>query len=55
MEIFNLKDKVALVTGSSRGMGQAIALGLAQAGARVIGLARSNNDETKFMMTEKGY
>lgn len=55
MELFNLKDKVALVTGSSRGMGQAICLGLAQAGARVIGLARSNNDETKFMMTEKGY
>ncbi len=35
-----LKDKVAIVTGSSRGIGRAIALGLAAEGARVVLTAR---------------
>lgn len=34
--LFSLAGQTALVTGASRGLGQAIALGLAQAGARVI-------------------
>ena len=34
--LFSLKGRTALVTGSSRGIGHAIALGLAQAGATVI-------------------
>src|SRR5512146_3029875 len=33
---FGLKDKVAIVTGPSQGIGRAIALGLAQAGAHVV-------------------
>jgi len=33
---FGLKDKVAVVTGASQGIGRAIALGLAQAGADVV-------------------
>ena len=33
---FGLKDKVAVVTGASQGIGRAIALGLAQAGAHLV-------------------
>ncbi|HQT31029.1 MAG TPA: 3-oxoacyl-ACP reductase FabG [Thiobacillus sp.] len=38
----NLEGQVVLVTGASRGIGQAIALGLGQAGATVIGTATSD-------------
>jgi len=34
--LFGLTGKVAIVTGASRGLGQAMALGLAQAGASVV-------------------
>jgi NAD(P)-dependent dehydrogenase (short-subunit alcohol dehydrogenase family) len=33
---FGLKDRVAIVTGASQGIGRAIALGLAQAGAHLV-------------------
>ncbi len=39
--LFDLKDKVALVTGASRGLGQAMAVALAQAGCHVGLNARS--------------
>lgn len=39
----NLQGKIALVTGASRGIGQAIALNLAQKGAYVIGTATSES------------
>ena len=33
---FGLRDKIAIVTGASQGIGRAIAMGLAQAGAHVV-------------------
>jgi 2-deoxy-D-gluconate 3-dehydrogenase len=41
LDLFNITGKTALVTGGTRGIGAAIAAGLAGAGARVITVARS--------------
>jgi 2-deoxy-D-gluconate 3-dehydrogenase len=43
---FDLDGKVALVTGANTGLGQAIALALAQAGADIVAVGRSAPDET---------
>ena len=40
----NLKNKIALVTGSGKGLGKACAIALAEAGAKVIILSRTESD-----------
>jgi NAD(P)-dependent dehydrogenase (short-subunit alcohol dehydrogenase family) len=44
LNIFNLTGKVALVTGGSKGLGKAMARGLAEAGADVILSSRHENE-----------
>jgi 2-deoxy-D-gluconate 3-dehydrogenase len=48
------KNKVAVVTGASRGIGQAIAVAFAREGAKVVGVARSSLAETGSKAKEAG-
>lgn len=51
---FDLKGKVALITGCNTGLGQGMAVGLAQAGCDIIGINRSDPHETIAKVTQLG-
>ena len=52
--LFSLEGQTALVTGANTGLGQAIAVGLAQAGADIVAVGRSAPDETAGMVADAG-
>jgi NAD(P)-dependent dehydrogenase (short-subunit alcohol dehydrogenase family) len=57
MQMFSLKDEIALVTGAGSGIGQGIAIGLAEAGADVALFdmpASRGLEETASAVKEKG-
>ena len=54
LEKFSLKGKVAIVTGASTGLGQGICLGLAGAGANIVGVDYVEMPETKKMIENLG-
>jgi 2-deoxy-D-gluconate 3-dehydrogenase len=45
LDQFSLRDRVAVVTGASRGLGQAMAIGLAEAGADIACVSQSGSDQ----------
>ncbi|TXR54386.1 2-dehydro-3-deoxy-D-gluconate 5-dehydrogenase KduD [Reinekea thalattae] len=51
---FDLSNKTAMVTGCNTGLGQAIAIGLAQAGCDVVGVNRSEPTQTAEQITQLG-
>jgi 2-deoxy-D-gluconate 3-dehydrogenase len=51
---FSLEGKVALVTGANTGLGQGIAVALAQAGADVVAVGRSNAADTQREVVATG-
>ncbi len=44
VELFSLRDKVALVTGAGKGLGKSMALALSESGAHVIVVSRTLSD-----------
>lgn len=54
MSVFRLDGKRALVTGANTGIGQAIAIGLAEAGAHVLAAGRSSCAETVGRIAGQG-
>lgn len=54
LDMFRLDGKVAIVTGANTGLGQGMCVGLAEAGAKVVGVARRACDETAELIAKIG-
>ena len=54
LEMFSLEGKAAIVTGSSRGLGQGMCVALAQAGANIVGVSSSSSQKTKELVEKEG-
>ena len=52
--LFSLANRVALVTGANTGLGQGIAIALAQAGADIVAVGRSNAAQTEDVVRSLG-
>ena len=47
LDLFCLQGKVAMVTGANKGLGQQMCIALAKAGADIVGVSRSDAQQTK--------
>lgn len=54
LNAFNLEDRVAIVTGCDTGLGQGMAMGLAQAGCKIVGVNYSAPTDTIEKMAAEG-
>ena len=54
LDSFNLEGKVAIVSGSSQGLGQGMAMALAEAGADIVGVDYSAGGETQQLIEGLG-
>ncbi|ABS47194.1 MULTISPECIES: 2-dehydro-3-deoxy-D-gluconate 5-dehydrogenase KduD [Yersinia pseudotuberculosis complex] len=54
MQLFDLKGKVAIITGCNTGLGQGMAIGLAKAGADIVGVGVAEAPETQAQVEALG-
>ena len=54
LSAFSLEGRTVMVTGANTGIGQGIALSIGRAGGRVIGVGRSEMDETAALLAQAG-
>ena len=52
--LFDLHGKTAIITGANTGLGQGMCLALAEAGANIAGVGRSDMSETKKLVEDAG-